>query len=152
MLSPESSGRAFSPATEGVLSHPWRAKPARCSLRIPALGSKASFSPHWDLWLAASSAFQPRECHSSVTHCSSNSLGAAQKGLGNVSGTGSVILTAAVAMLDCLGLCINPAGGVTPIKHFSKATNVFLWVVLNTCCQSLLDPQLLNELSGMKSV
>lgn len=53
---------------------------------------------------------------------------------------GSVTLTAAVATLGCLGLCIDPAVGTPPIKPLSEETN-FLCGVLNSRCQTQLDPQ-----------
>lgn len=48
----------------------------------------------------------------------------------NISGIGSVNIAATVAMLDCLGLYINSAVKVTPIKYLSEETYVFVWVVL----------------------
>lgn len=48
----------------------------------------------------------------------------------NISGIGSVNIAAAVAMLDCLGLGINSAVKVTPIKYFSEETYIFVWFVL----------------------
>lgn len=53
---------------------------------------------------------------------------------------GYIKLTGAVAMLHCLGLCIKPDVRVTPIKHFTKETDVFVWVILTSWCQRLLDP------------
>lgn len=43
-------------------------------------------------------------------------------------GAGCAISRAAVAMLDGGGPCVRPAVGATPIKHFSKETDVFLWL------------------------
>lgn len=123
-------GREGRPGRDGTLLPGKRggtASPGQGSARTPSPGSRAGSSPQ-GLWMGSSTTERSRP-HLGYGLCDLNS------GSAGVFGT---------VHQSCWG-------GNTNKTLLSRDQTVFLGVVLNSSCHSVLDPELLNELGGGKS-